>query len=387
MEEKKQIIASCAYARYDYEIKSNEKSESHTRSNNIVVDIISPQIELVKTIISPIEVNQDFLTYKLVIENEGNIEITNIEVSNPHNDNLIFKKGSLTIDGKLTDFDIFKGFNISKLRPKQRLIIIYDSIIKKDTPTYKVPNLTTLKYDYKLNGALISETKVSNTVYADILVELITINKTSNKNVASCQDLVTITTIIQNLGNTSLKDIHVEEFGNNNYEVVENSIFINGILSNQKSPDIINIPLIKENSQVIITYDIRTPKPPLKDDEINIESILTYKSNNELKSITSNKVIVNIKYAYLVVTKTVDKLKARSGEQLTYLIEIKNQGNVKASNIFFNDIIAEGMKFIYGTLKVNDVIKGDLNPTIGFFLDDIDASESVLISYQVDIVI
>ena len=45
------------------------------------------------------------------------------------------------------------------------------------------------------------------------------------------------------------------------------------------------------------------------------------------------------------------------------------------------------MKFIYGTLKVNDVIKGDLNPTIGFFLDDIDASENVLISYQVDIVI
>ena len=43
---------------------------------------------------------------------------------------------------------------------------------------------------------------------------------------------------------------------------------------------------------MIITYDIRTPKPPLKDDEINIESILTYKSNNELKSITSNKVIV-----------------------------------------------------------------------------------------------
>ena len=123
------------------------------------------------------------------------------------------------------------------------------------------------------------------------------------------------------------------------------------------NPDLILIPHIKENSQLIITYDIKTSKPPIKNDEITLESVLTYDSESGNKSITSNKLLINIKYAYLVVSKTVDKLKARSGEQLTYLIEIKNLGNIKASNVFFNDIIAEGMKFINGSVKVNDVGK------------------------------
>ena len=133
MEDKKQIIASCAYTRYDYELKSNDKNETHSRSNNVVVDIISPKIELITSIISPIEVNQDTLTFKLTLANEGNIEVTGVELSNPENEHLEFKKGSLTIDGKQTDHNIFKGFKISKLKPGQRFIIIYDTKIKKDT--------------------------------------------------------------------------------------------------------------------------------------------------------------------------------------------------------------------------------------------------------------
>ena len=246
MEDKKQIIASCAYTRYDYELKSNDKNETHSRSNNVVVDIISPKIELITSIISPIEVNQDTLTFKLTLANEGNIEVTGVELSNPENEHLEFKKGSLTIDGKQTDHNIFKGFKISKLKPGQRFIIIYDTKINKNTPLFKISNLSTVNYEYKLNNVVISESKVSNTIYSDILVELLTINKSSNKKVATVGDTITITTAISNLGNTSLHEIKIEEFGNNNYTFIENSIFINGIQQPNMNPDLILIPHIRK---------------------------------------------------------------------------------------------------------------------------------------------
>jgi uncharacterized repeat protein (TIGR01451 family) len=351
------------------------------------VDIVSPKIRFVKSLTSAQEINQEFLSYQLLVENEGDISINNIFISNPPSKYLDFCEQSLTIDGNKTDFNIFKGVSIEKLEPKQRIIINYQVSIKKDVLAFKVTNISTMNFEYKIANNLYKESLVSNTVYADIVIELLSAVKVANKKIATTNETVTITTIISNVGNTPINNLKIEEISNKNYSLVENSIFINGTLSDLVDPTTIIIPLIKENSQIVISYDIKTNRVPQKDNRIEIESVLTYPSLEITKTIKTNKIKIDINYAHLLISKTVDKLKAKAAEQLSYTIEVKNVGNIKAKNIFFNDIISEGMKFVVNSITIDSVSRPELNPSLGFFIEDLDADKSVIITYKVVIMI
>jgi uncharacterized repeat protein (TIGR01451 family) len=387
MELDKQIITACAYTKYDYEIRKNEEEKSHSLSNNLIVDIVSPKIRFVQTLTSPQQINQEFLTYQLLLENEGDIAIFNIYICNPTSKYLEFCPNSLTIDGVETEYNIFTGFNYERLDPKQRVIINYKVAIKKEFLTFKITNLSTMNYEYKIEDNIYKESLVSNTVYADIVVELLSAIKSTNKRVITLNETTTITTIINNVGNTPINNLKIEEISNKNYSLIENSIFINGTLSDLTDPNTIVIPLIKENSQIVISYDIKTNRIPNKDNTIEIESLISYTSNNTVKTIKTNKVKIDIKYAQLLISKTVDKLKARSSEHLSYLIEVKNIGNIKAKNIYFSDTISEGMKFVPGSICIDNVSRTELNPSLGFFLKDLDAQKSTIITYKVVITI
>lgn len=86
-------------------------------------------------------------------------------------------------------------------------------------------------------------------------------------------------------------------------------------------------------------------------------------------------------------TKTVDKEFAKIGDTLNYTVVLKNTGSSTIQNIAFYDTIPTGTNFLTGTVKINNVGFGALNPTPpGFTLTSpsiIKSGEAVTINFSV----
>lgn len=100
-------------------------------------------------------------------------------------------------------------------------------------------------------------------------------------------------------------------------------------------------------------------------------------------TIFSNIVKTIIIEKLVVAVKKVDKTTACVFDILTYTICITNKSIYSTTNIFFQDLVPSGEKFICNSVKVNNLNNKNLNPNCGFFIDTIKPFSICFISFKV----
>jgi uncharacterized repeat protein (TIGR01451 family) len=97
-----------------------------------------------------------------------------------------------------------------------------------------------------------------------------------------------------------------------------------------------------------------------------------------------SNVVKTVKIENLVVAvKKVDKTTACIFDILTYTICLKNKSMYYVGNIFFQDIVSSGEKFISDSVKVNWIKNKNVDPNCGFCLGTLKPFSNCLISFKV----
>lgn len=100
-------------------------------------------------------------------------------------------------------------------------------------------------------------------------------------------------------------------------------------------------------------------------------------------TIFSNVVKTIIIEKLVVAVKKVDKPIACIFDILTYTVCLKNKSMYYVSNIFFQDIVPCGVKFICGSVKVNWIKNKKADPNKGFYIGTLKPFSKCLISFKV----
>ncbi|WMJ80619.1 CARDB domain-containing protein [Clostridium sp. MB40-C1] len=118
-----------------------------------------------------------------------------------------------------------------------------------------------------------------------------------------------------------------------------------------------------------------------------VRNIASISSDTQDPDPTNNKstVDVEVKVAKLEVVKSVDKTAVKVGDTLTYIVTIKNTGNVPANDVVFKDQIPQGTSFVSGSVTINGMPDVGANPEAGFNIGTINPGETILVSFTVKI--
>lgn len=83
------------------------------------------------------------------------------------------------------------------------------------------------------------------------------------------------------------------------------------------------------------------------------------------------------------IQKSVDRVIASTGDTIRYTITFINSSNQQLTNVIFRDIVPEGVTIVPNTLMINNVQLDESNINSGISLRDINARETITISFEV----
>lgn len=101
------------------------------------------------------------------------------------------------------------------------------------------------------------------------------------------------------------------------------------------------------------------------------------------KTIFSNQVSTQVVRNTLEISKYVNKKQTYSFDILTYTIVIENITQITINNLFFQDNIPNGTKFIENSVIVNDIKIRCVNPQEGFYIGKLTGKGKVKITFKV----
>lgn len=84
-----------------------------------------------------------------------------------------------------------------------------------------------------------------------------------------------------------------------------------------------------------------------------------------------------------IPVKTADKQTANVGETVRYTVTLTNTCTSPLTNVFFQDIVPNGLVFVPGSVIVNGTTNPSANPNVGFIIPDVPGGETVTVSFAV----
>lgn len=116
---------------------------------------------------------------------------------------------------------------------------------------------------------------------------------------------------------------------------------------------------------------------------VDFQYMLSPQSPVIIKTICSNLVSTDIVKDILKIEKYADKKCTYSFDILTYTICITNISKYKITNVFFQDRIAKGTRFIENSVTINNIKRRCINPEYGFNLYSLEPEDMIIITFKV----
>ena len=260
-----------------------------------------------------------------------------------------------------------QGWDITAIDLSNRLNVSQTSASIRFTSSgdLYVPNALAIMIDSK--GANIVATKQANKTYANVGEEIeYTINLTNN-------------------GAIQANNVVIQDVLPVGLSLVPNSIFVNGIQVSDSIP--INIGSMAAQQNVVVTFRVIANSIPLSNPVLNIARV-NYEFNPfegyTVSTFTNTNIVsVYIVLADLSIIKSVDKIIAVKGDELTYTTIITNTGTLPIINMIFRDSVPVGTQFVVGSVIVNGVSQIGHDPNIGFNIGNLVPTQNVEVSFRV----
>lgn len=139
-----------------------------------------------------------------------------------------------------------------------------------------------------------------------------------------------------------------------------------------------------QGGELTFSYEVAVDDPAEVETFVN-QSNVQFEISGTQYNVSSNEVSVHILDNQVYLLKTADKTIVKSKDVVTFTITITNDGELENTNMMFSDPLPTGATFVAGSVKIDDEVKADLNPTTGFALSNLAAGGQIKIEFQVTI--
>ncbi|MGL5149376.1 MAG: DUF11 domain-containing protein [Clostridium sp.] len=220
------------------------------------------------------------------------------------------------------------------------------------------------------------------------IINATTIVKAVDIENARVGDTLTYTSTV--VTSSDINNIIFKDTIPDNTSFIAGSVVVNGVSQSSYNPELgFPLPSMTPASPSTVTFKVIVTTMP-NDYKIYNTSNLSYNlsfipGNTIADNIVSNTVVTSLIYIDVSSKKYVDKAVVRTGDTLTYTIEVFNLSNISIDNSIFMDTLPPRTQFIPGTVFVDGIpnLSGNPTPPIGVNLSTINSNETHTISFQV----
>lgn len=197
----------------------------------------------------------DIINYSLVCKNTGDINLQDILISDILAKEIEFISGSITINNiSNKSANILSGIKINTLKVNESIEIKFKA---KAIQSGQIENIATASYNYisEANPFPLGGTSYSNKNLINIYNISLHIKKSSNKQLALINDIITYTVTIENNGDLDVFNVLFKDELNRSISLIDGSFSINGqVVNGVNLSQGVNISLISKNTSVLIEY-------------------------------------------------------------------------------------------------------------------------------------
>ncbi|PGT61686.1 hypothetical protein COD86_02090 [Bacillus cereus] len=334
----------------------------------------------------------DTVTYTITFQNVGNINATDVIITDPTPAGTTFIVNSVTINGiSSPGTNPNSGVNVGTVTPGQIITLTYQVTVTALPPDGIIKNTATVTYTFQPNPGVppITITDPTPTVEVSVITPTPNPNKLADKQIVDINEIITYTVTFQNRGSVPATSVIITDPLANGLTFVPGSVVINGVPDLGANP-VAGIPVgtVNPNDTITVQFQARvTSVPPGGIIRNQATVTFTYEPvpGEPPITITDPTPIntTNVNTAILNPQKTATPETVTLGDIITYTISLQNTGTIPANNIVVTDTIPVGTSFIQDSVTINNVPQPTANPAAGIPLSTLAPSESATISFRV----
>ncbi len=352
------------YLTINYNYLLDEKIINETSSSNeILVEIIKPKIEVIKTADKNIAVLGNIINYSFKISNTGNMDLINVDLTDLLDQNLAFVDESVIINGKS-----FKNQNptskimIGDLFIGNSIEVSFDAEIINNIGE-KIENQATVTADYISKDEIIkSISNNSNICEIKLRFPSLEISKKSDVDTVFLGDTINYSVTLENTGDTDLKEVLFKDYISTSVEFIEGSFILDGevvnsinleqgvligdISTNQTANIEYSVKVIsgscdkkiKNTAKAIYNFEYDGEGLQTGETDIATVTILSEISNFKQISLNSKVTIPNVKPDI----KTLDNVDAKIEIKEHYVIDVISGVSNEGQRLYGKKLIVHG---------------------------------------------
>ncbi len=320
---------------------------------------------------------------------------TNVQYSDVLPSSITFVPNSVTINGVLQPgFNPNNGFTLPDINPGESVEVTFQVTV------VSVPSNGTIANTANVTGSFIlvpGEPPVivnqpSNTTLTTVNRGRFNVIKQVNRAATLVGDILTYTVQITNTGTVTANNVQFIDTISTGASFVANSVTINGAPQPNLNPITgFGVGDISVGETVIVTFQATVTSIPSSGTITNVANItgsftLVPGEPPVIVNQSSNTTITRVNRGRFNVIKTVNKQATRVGDTLTYSVQVTNTGTVTATNVQFVDVPSPSLEFIPGSVQINGIPQVGLDPFVGFSLPNLAVGDSVLITFEVNVI-
>ena len=375
-------IAQVSY----FDLNKYKTTNSNELISNISISKLA-NLSLEKSIYPTTYHTDDIAKYKIIVKNMGNCPAENIILSDILPIELQFINGSISINGNKKDHITNENIIIDNINELEKVTVEFDvlCLTKNDT----VNNIITADYTYNsLDNKKIFSHAISNTSTISIKENdnpNLVIEQTVTKNILSLWEINNFTFKFINNGNVNLSNITLYNYLINNYNLIKDSLKIDGI--SYIESDLKNILIGDLGINNIKTLTFQAYANIASSNILNVaNSTFRYIENNKVVSAdtTTNEVITTItdeETASIVVDTNMVKT-VELYQEIPVNLVVTNKGDINANIVNIQSQIDDAFEMIPNSLIIDGVLSNE-DLLIGLSFLDVIPNRRITIQYRV----
>ncbi len=218
-------ITNTSSGEFEY-TDGNETKTSNKDSNEVSSEVREGQVELTKTADKDVVEVGDILTYTIIAENTGNVEVSNVVITDIIPPETSFVEGSIIVGGEPRPNDNpADGINLGTIDVGDIVFVSFSVVINEFPTSGQISNTSSGSFIFIVdpNQPPVTETTNSNEVVTDVEELNISITKTCEPKQIIVGDEITYTFTINNSGTVDISNIKLFDTLANGLELVSGS--------------------------------------------------------------------------------------------------------------------------------------------------------------------
>lgn len=355
------------------------------RSSNVVLVNIkkadTAHVDVYKNVLKEIDYLNQVAKYKIFITNNGIVNFNDIRITDLFDDGLQLIQDSIKINNTTIDYSAIDNLDLGNLAVSEQTVVEFQARIIKDKS--EILNKAKVIANYQDEGGLTKEiTKESNVVLVNVLTDIrgkMLFTKSVDNAEVSLGDNVHFILYFKNVGSVDLEHVTLADNLSEYFEYVANSTKIDKQI---KGDIITGITFDKMliNEEHRIDFDVKAIKA---ENHIPNTAVMAAYYGKEILNPITNEVYVDIlkgKNMSAQFTKETDKDTYYQGEEIKFILKVKNSGTITLDKVDITDQLNDNVKLISNTTYVDNELINDIDG--GVSLNNIEKGKEKNVSFK-----